>query len=226
MDKPRPKFQFGLVTLLGLTAFAAFLLSSFTLLSRLWRTQRDLVAAQTSLAQSEKNAARRSQQLESEFFGIHGEPILAIMFRGQEVRSANPFLAHILNSKHHSQRSYWFNQSAGQFGFDLRLLRSLDGKDYYRLFFNPHANLKHDNSNASYAWKFDYVGKPVVISQSEEFVITLAPGRAASLESLLSALPSSEADSLRAIWQEPGRAPSVQTLFRPGVRPLNTIPQP
>ena len=224
MDKFRPKFQFSVVTLLQLTTLAALVLSSFALLSQLWRTQRELAAARASLAQSEKNQALRNNQLESEFFGIHGEPILAVMFRDHEVRQANPYLIHILNSKHHSQRGNWSgnpsNQSAGQFGLDLRLLRTLDGKDYYRLFFNPHANLKHDNSNASHAWTFEYVGKPVVISQSEEFVITLAPGRAASLESLLSALPTPEADNLRTTWQE--RAPSVQVLSRPAVRPSST----
>lgn len=183
------------------------------------RLQRKVTVSDRRIQQLETQSALRRDSVEQEFFGLHDEPILAIDLR---VANSCPRLLRILNCKYSPQNGFFQVGSEKteirQLAFDLRLLRTLDGKDYYRLVVDPRSRKINFGESASDEQKtvlFQYDGTPQVLLADDSCVIAIAQDRESSLESVLSTYDPQYAKNRRPAWQSDG---IVHTLFSPSVR--------
>ena len=234
----RRYLQFSLSSLLLLAALVGLTIVAARSTRQVLRLQVESTAAKQQIEALQSAAELWRHKTEREFFGIHDEPILAVELRGPSDQT-NLYLFRILNSKGFGQsgnigprtvqsaflgpidrRSSEDEETARRAGFDLRLLRSLDGKDYYRLVYNPTSQLIRGkpgdpNYEAQETLLFEYDGEPQVLVDTALLVMAIAKDRESSIEALLSTHEPEEAEQLRSKWR---RQPAVHTLFHPAVR--------
>jgi len=164
--------------------------------------------------QEKASSADRARDLES-FWGAKADPILVI-----DLPTQTPILYEIKNSKFTSvQRSHYLDsdQKIPSFSIDLRLLRSLDGIDYYRLRYSA-AIAKSPPAEIV----FPYDGTANVIVQNSAIFLAIAPSREDSLLILSRNYERSTFEAKLADWSAGTQvAPIVETPFWPSLgRPI------
>jgi hypothetical protein len=204
------------------TLCVALIVTSLGVWNTSARTARQLVDAQAALSSAEAMAAARAEQIEAEFFGHFPPPILAI---DPKLDKAQPALFAIFNSKNFSQSQ---TRTTGplrrtddpkRIRFDLRLLRSLDKKDYYRLKWGVDDAIDQPKEQGLTTVLFEYDGKSLTLVDNEAVSIVLAPKRIIAIESILALRPADEAAALREKWL----STPVHWNSIPAVRPIPSI---
>jgi hypothetical protein len=199
-----------------LTLCVALIVTSLRVWNTSARTAAQLVAAQAALSRAEAWAVTREEQVQAEFFGHFPPPILAI---DPKLDKAAPSLIAILNSKGSAQRRTQgtkpYGQAPKRIRFDLRLLRSLDNKDYYRLKWGVDEAIDQPKDQGLTTLLFEYDGQSLTLVDSEAVSIVLAPNRVTAIQTLAGLRSPEEADALKERWLS---SLKVQFNFMPAVR--------
>lgn len=238
-DKTRRRFRFSLSNLVLLTTVVALTIVATRGVWKSQRMQNELRVATQKVQKVEATSSAFRRRVESEFFGQHGEPVLAINLR---TRNSKPWLIRILNSKHAGQggvfrlgskgksESFYHPLASGnspsaaasemvQVDVDLRLLRTLDGIDYYRLKYATSAPAPDGAvDNSQKVLLFEYDGNSRLLVSDETLVLAISPDRESCIETVVSTYSKPEADELRLAWQSGPNQARVRTMFRPSVR--------
>ena len=131
------KPRFSILSLLLGTAVVGIGIVAATSALQLRRNKQEAFTLRQRIEQLEAASSRRRAKIESEFVGAHPHPIVIIDPR---VPKANPWIFRLVNSKYRGAGgTYWVGPPGQQdshkrrIKFEIRLLRSLDNIDYYRL---------------------------------------------------------------------------------------------
>ncbi|MEM8733890.1 MAG: hypothetical protein AAGG44_06705 [Planctomycetota bacterium] len=167
--------RFSLKTLLVLVTCIALALACFRLVQSNWKLQRDLENARVAHANSDKRSKQRIAQDEKAYWGANGDPLFLYHFNQLNHTSLN----RIKNSKHSGvgrTLNIGRDPVLETFSYKLRLLRSLEGTDYYLLTYSVggKANRK----------LIEYTGATEVITSSPELVMVLASSKEDAFDAL------------------------------------------
>ncbi|NND98490.1 MAG: hypothetical protein HKN47_14310 [Pirellulaceae bacterium] len=210
------KPKFSILTLLLVTTLAACALVAVSSLAITWSHQRQATVLRQQIEQQKTVAARNRSLLEKEFFGAYPDALVLIDPR---VDKANPWIFRVKNSKF---RGGGGTYQVGPVGtdeaplrvvrFDLRLLRSLDGSDYYRLLTSVDGGKTVENL-------IQYTGKTEVLVASKTVTIVMGPDAKSCIEAAMNQYGESDSQRLRNAWMDGPHQPIVREMNLTQQRP-------
>ncbi|MFN3193786.1 MAG: hypothetical protein ACE361_24950 [Aureliella sp.] len=157
--------RFSLKALLALTASVALVLACLRLIQSNAALLRDLDQARSDFAAAENRFEQWRSDDESRFWGENGDPLLLMHL----VEPHHTALHRIKNSKYQSvNRTQRVRMDATnlEFTYELRLLRSLDGTDFYLL--------NYSLGNTTGREVIEYNGDARPVAKSPELILALA----------------------------------------------------
>lgn len=198
--------RFSNLTIIMATTVVASLIYAATSASRLRQQQRELTAVQQRVAQVKTSASLKQARLKDEFLGVHPGPLIVIDPR---VAKATPWIFRINNTKHKGSGGRYWVGSGGHKDrivvFNVRLLRSLDDVDYYRL-----TCVIDDQPQPDML--FEYTGNPKVLSASKSATICICPDRDTCVDQAVSRYDADESAALRDAWTNGRYRPIIREI--------------
>lgn len=170
--------RFSVSNLLLATTIVAAVTAVFVAMARNTVVHRELVRTKHQLEKEAESGLQRERRDLQAYWGACGDPVLSVVRKKRD-----PQLFRIRNSKSTSSRRS-LHDTLGKpdhFRFEVRLLRSLDGSDYYRLKFGEFSD---SFSSTSREVLFAYQGEPLIVFEDSSLRILVTPDRESALDQL------------------------------------------
>jgi len=213
------KPKYSVFALLLATTIVALLLAGVGLFRTVWKQQRAETALRQNIASLEQRIADLRSRHEDEFLGIHSAPILLI---DPHVDKANPWLFRIRPSKYNgSGGRYWIGAPGDEspklreIDFEMRLLRSIDGVDFFRVVYRVDAQ-------SAQQILIEYEGDPQLLYASDSISFVIAPDAKAGVDIAVDARQSADRSRLAAAWTTGDHQPYIRDA-NSRVRPLRKL---
>jgi len=201
------KPKYSVFSLLLATAIIALLLTGAGLLQTVWSLQRERTSFNQKIQSLDRRLADLRSQHENEYAGLHPSPLL---FIDPHVEKASPWLLRISPSKYSgSGGKYWIGAPGEQspklreVNFELRLMRSLNDVDFYRLVYRV-------DGHPAKQVLFGYDGDSRLIDSSDSISFVIAPDKKSALETAIDSRHSDVRSRLKEAWTTGYNRPVVQ----------------
>ena len=223
------------------TALIAFAIGMLLLVARNHRLQANLTAKSLAYTEQVVAADLREKAVQAEFFGRHGDLVIAVHLRDSVSRPLLFKTTNVMDGGHDmdtitgnsgnplkvSESSALFGKTKWSFGGHIQLMRSVDDTDYYRLIFHPTRrleiqssldyNIKDKRNGEETTVLFEYDGQPKLVHSDETLLIMAGQDRKSVVDALIDFYPKDEGKKMRENWYKPF-PPVVKTMLREGVR--------
>ncbi|TWT56292.1 hypothetical protein [Allorhodopirellula solitaria] len=201
------KPRYFVLTLLLATTIVALILAGVGLFRTIWLKQLEETAFRQRIASLEQKMTDLRSRHEDEFVGVHPAPIVLI---DPHVEKANPWIFRIRPSRYNgSGGKYWIGAPGDdspklrEIDFDLRLLRSLDDIDFFRI-------VHRVDGQSVQQILFEYDGNPKLLYASDSISFVIAPNAKACMDVAINARKPAEHSRLADSWITGDYQPYVQ----------------